>query len=131
MMDRGQRGFTLIELLIVVVIFGILAAIAIPKFGAVREKAYLAAMKTDLKNLASQQEVYYNDNFSYTTSMTALTFSASEGVTLNINEGSNTGGAATATHSGTPTWQCGLYHGSASASNGSPATVVGVVGCSN
>ena len=35
----GRRGFTLIELLIVVVIFGILAAIEIPKFAATMEKA--------------------------------------------------------------------------------------------
>jgi prepilin-type N-terminal cleavage/methylation domain-containing protein len=37
--ERESRGFTLIELLIVVVIVGILAAIAIPKFSSVREKA--------------------------------------------------------------------------------------------
>jgi prepilin-type N-terminal cleavage/methylation domain-containing protein len=63
---RDQKGFTLIELLIVVVIIGILAAIAIPKFSATREKAYFAAMKSDLKNLASQQEIYYSDNYTYT-----------------------------------------------------------------
>ena len=61
---RNTKGFTLIELLIVVVIIGILAAIAIPKFSATREKAYFAAMKSDLKNLASQQEIYYADNYS-------------------------------------------------------------------
>ena len=60
---RDQKGFTLIELLIVVVIIGILAAIAIPKFSSTREKAYFAAMKSDLKNLASQQEIYYADAY--------------------------------------------------------------------
>ena len=69
---RDNKGFTLIELLIVVVIIGILAAIAIPKFSATREKAYFAAMKSDLKNLASQQEIYYADNYSYNATPAAL-----------------------------------------------------------
>ena len=56
----GRAGFTLIELLIVVVIIGILASIAIPKFGAVREKAFRAAMMSDLHNLANAQDMYHN-----------------------------------------------------------------------
>ena len=66
-MRDNNKGFTLIELLIVVVIIGILAAIAIPKFSQTREKAYVSAMKSDLKNLASQQEIFYADNYAYTT----------------------------------------------------------------
>ena len=58
----NRKGFTLIELLIVVVIIGILAAIAIPKFASTKEKAYLASMKTDLRNLATAQEAYAADN---------------------------------------------------------------------
>jgi len=129
-MDRRQNGFTLIELLIVVVIIGILAAIAIPKFSSVREKAYLASMKSDLKNVAYLQEVYHNDNFTFTTSLSSLNFSGSEGVTITINEATNTGWAATATHQGVPSEQCGVYHGTANSSGGDPATTVGVVGCS-
>ena len=53
---QNRKGFTLIELLIVVVIIGILAAIAIPKFANTKEKAYLASMKSDLRNLVTAQE---------------------------------------------------------------------------
>jgi len=56
-----RKGFTLIELLIVVVIIGILAAIAIPKFANTKSKAILASMKTDLRNLATAQEAHYFD----------------------------------------------------------------------
>src|SRR5438309_9923389 len=53
--QMNRKGFTLIELLIVVVIIGILAAIAIPKFANTKEKAYLASMKSDLRNLRSEE----------------------------------------------------------------------------
>src|SRR5690348_4690167 len=58
----NRKGFTLIELLIVVVMIGILAAIAIPKFANTKEKAYLATMKSDLRNLITAEESYFGDN---------------------------------------------------------------------
>src|SRR5436190_18779442 len=61
----NRKGFTLIELLIVVVIIGILAAIAIPKFANTKEKAYLASMKSDLRNLVSAVEAYFADSVKY------------------------------------------------------------------
>ncbi len=113
---RDNKGFTLIELLIVVVIIGILAAIAIPKFSATREKAYFAAMKSDLKNLASQQEIYYADEYSYSTVATSLGFVMSSGVNVNLSEGTGTGWSATATHSAlAATEGCAIYYGQAAA----------------
>ena len=129
-MYRNQRGFTLIELLIVVVIIGILAAIAIPKFSSARNKAYRSAMISDLKNLAYHQEVHHNENFTFSSSLTDLGATVSEGVTLTINEASNTGWGATASHAAIPDEQCGIYHGDASPGSGDPAPVVSVVGCS-
>jgi prepilin-type N-terminal cleavage/methylation domain-containing protein len=129
MTNRGQRGFTLIELLIVVVIIGILASIAIPKFTAVREKGFRAAMMSDLRNLSQLQEVYHNSYYTYAGTLTAAQAVVSEGVTVTINEATGTGWAATATHLGVSSEQCGIYHGNAAASGGSPAVGVGVVTC--
>jgi len=130
---RDNKGFTLIELLIVVVIIGILAAIAIPKFSATREKAYFAAMKSDLKNLASQEEIYYSDNYAYSGSATALGFVESNGVNVTILTPGTTGWAATATHDAlTTTEGCEIFYGSA-ANPGGPgaATSPGEIACTS
>ncbi len=112
---RDNKGFTLIELLIVVVIIGILAAIAIPKFSATREKAYFAAMKSDLKNLASQMEIYYADEYSYTNNTTSLGFVSSEGVNVTITAGTD-GWSASNTHSALATTEgCAIYYGQGTA----------------
>jgi type IV pilus assembly protein PilA len=103
----NKKGFTLIELLIVVVIIGILAAIAIPKFANTKDKAYVAAMKSDLRNVATYEEQYAADNqgayFSGTaTSVAPLQgFSASSNVTIVVTSvaGPPPSWSATATHS--------------------------------
>jgi len=63
----NRKGFTLIELLIVVVIIGILAAIAIPKFANTKDKAKIASMKSDLRNFVSAQEGHFADYATYAT----------------------------------------------------------------
>src|SRR5215831_13103959 len=79
--SMNRKGFTLIELLIVVVIIGILAAIAIPKFANTKEKAYLTAMKSDLRNLVTAEEAFFADSVKYTTTIGAggLTFNVTSG----------------------------------------------------
>ena len=80
MLRTARKGFTLIELLIVVVIIGILAAIAIPKFANTKEKAYIAAMKSDLRNLVTAEEAFFADSVKYTTDVTQMKFKPSTGV---------------------------------------------------
>ena len=57
-----RRGFTLIELMIVVAIIGILAAIAIPKFADLINKAKEGSTKGALSSVRSAIQVYYGDN---------------------------------------------------------------------
>jgi type IV pilus assembly protein PilA len=121
-------GFTLIELLIVVVIIGIIAAIAIPKFANTKTKAYVASMKTDLRNLATAQESYYYTNEIYTTNIASLSFTPSSGVVINIPEATAAGWSAEATH---PLLigmsKCALFFGVATAV--APATLEGQIAC--
>ena len=117
-----RKGFTLIELLIVVVIIGILAAIAIPKFANTKEKAYIASMKSDLRNLVTAQEAYFSDNNSnYAGSTTNLgtNYKPSTGVTVTINSAGSTGWDATAVH-GSTTKICALTLGGGSTNEGVP-----------
>src|SRR5438445_4502266 len=67
----NRKGFTLIELLIVVVIIGILAAIVIPKFANTKGKAYIASMKSDLRNLVTAEEAFFADSVKYSTNVTS------------------------------------------------------------
>ena len=121
-MLSNKKGFTLIELLIVVVIIGILAAIAIPKFANTKEKAYIASMKSDLRNLVTAQEAYFSDNNStYAASTTAMgtNYQASSGVTVTINSSTNTGWTASASQMST-TKTCTLSLGGGSTNEGVP-----------
>lgn len=79
MLVNNRKGFTLIELLIVVVIIGILASIAIPKFAATKDKAKLASVKTDLRNIITAQEAYFADYAAYSSSLPATIFQPSVG----------------------------------------------------
>jgi prepilin-type N-terminal cleavage/methylation domain-containing protein len=123
----GRRGFTLIELLIVVVIIGILAAIAIPKFAATKGKANFAAMKSDLHNLTTAQESFFYDSAKYSMSLTALAFPGSHGNTITVVQATNGGWSATVTNPDSWPHFCAIYIGSATAVP--PATASGVVAC--
>ena len=108
----NRKGFTLIELLIVVVIIGILAAIAIPKFANTKEKAYIASMKSDLRNLVTAEEAYFADSVKYTTSL-GTAFAVTTGVLGPTINTTNDGWTAIVRHT-TTTKSCAIYVGTTS-----------------
>lgn len=121
-MTRYRKAFTLIELLIVVVIIGILAAIAIPKFANTKDKAYIASMKSDLRNLVTAQEAYYHDNSStYAGSTTILgtNYRSSSGVTVTLGTVTGSSWDATAAHSASVR-TCSIKIGGTATSEGEP-----------
>ena len=60
--SNGEGGFTLVELLVVMLILGLLAAIAIPSFFNQRDKAKDADAKADVRTAQTAMETYATDN---------------------------------------------------------------------
>jgi type IV pilus assembly protein PilA len=110
-MRRSSRGFTLIELLIVVVIIGVLAAIAIPKFQSTKGKANAASLKSDLRNLATAQEAYFYENLAYTSNVANLNVTLTRGVTITWGTVSTAGWAAKVTHPLAYPIECAIFMG--------------------
>ena len=130
-MRSEKQGFTLIELLIVVVIIGILAAIAIPKFGNTKEKAVVSAMRSDLRNLASVQETYWNSNQTYYAGVIPdlpnFQFQPSQGVVITVVNADPAGWSAKAEAPGRTAQWCAIYYGTVPAIP--PAKVDAAVAC--
>jgi type IV pilus assembly protein PilA len=96
-----EKGFTLIEIMIVIVIIGILAAIAIPQFNAYRIRSYNAIAVSDLRNSAVAQEAYFVDHKFYADDIAELAkrpdFYTSPAVDMDVS-GNETGYTMIAYH---------------------------------
>ena len=126
----NRKGFTLIELLIVVVIIGILAAIAIPKFANTKQKAVIASMKSDLRNLVTAEEAFFSDQNTYAAlvaaaqTATAAAFQSSSGNVLGTVTANGTGWSVSVTNpavAGATPATCSIYVGTATPPGTPPA----------
>ena len=107
-MFANRKGFTLIELLIVVVIIGILAAIAIPKFANTKSKAYITALKSDLRNLVTAEEAFFADSSKYTSTLSQLKYNVTTGANAPTIATGAGWWSATNTHTQLAGSQCGI-----------------------
>jgi type IV pilus assembly protein PilA len=121
-----KQGFTLIELLIVVVIIGILAAVAIPKFSSTKQRASRSAGVADMRNLATAQEGFFADSSRYGaiadtgTGTGKMNFTPSTGNTGLTLVATATGWSGFVSIPGSQ--KCGIFSGTAARPTGMPST---------
>ena len=104
-MRSDRNGFTLIELIVAMVVIGILSGIAIARFVATKESAYIASMKVDLRNFALYEQNYLMDSqgsyFAGTGAAQGFVPTAGVTVTATVDPGPPPSWNAIATHNRT------------------------------
>lgn len=139
MPNRSTTGFTIIELLIVVLIIGVLAAIAVPQFFSVKTKSFDAEAKADIRNMLAAQNVYFADFQAYTSASVPLSgradldgngrwdFQASAGVTVGVTAYTD-GIQITAGHQNSPNTWC-VNSSATNNTSGSPGAILKAASC--
>ncbi len=144
----SKAGFTFIELLVVITILGILSSLALPRYSAMKERAYVTTMKSDLRNLRNEQEGFLISFGDYAGSFTSgsevagsgngsgtLSYEPSDGVEIQMAYIANSevmGWFATARHvsvTSATSDECGIYVGPVSLSPSKSVTMEGVATC--
>jgi prepilin-type N-terminal cleavage/methylation domain-containing protein len=121
------RGYTFIELLVVIVVIGILATMGYVRLQGSKDKAAVAAMISDLRAIAEEQEAFYFQYRYYSPILDSLNPRPSPGDTIAIHEATASGWSGSVSNARTPK-KCYVVVGNA-ALIGS-ATSDGVIKCS-
>ena len=125
-----RTGFTLIEIMIVTVLIGLLVLIAFPRLRRYRERAIVASMMAELRDLQLSQEAFYTKNFEFATSLAELTeYTQSIDIVITLQVNARSGWTAQAAHTAT-TVRCSVFAGRLQAVVPlPPATDEGIVVC--
>jgi len=123
---RSSRGFSLIELLVAMLVIGILVGFAIPRYREYKRRYYLTTMVSDLRNLATTEEAYWNITGTYSTDLQQIQYSSSPRVAISMVSADTLGWAAKASYAGDSA-SCAIYYGNAPVLP--PATLKNVIGC--
>ena len=107
-MPKPRHAFTLIELLIAVVVIGVIAGFALPRFWSTRRQAQVASIKWELRNVVPRAEAYYADNGTYVGLAIA---SRTPGVTLQLLDAGVISYRLQGTHEAAPDALCTLEGG--------------------
>ncbi len=100
--NSDESGFTLVELLVVIVILGILAAVAVFAVGGVTDRGRQSACRADVRSVETASEAHYAKNGSYAATIAAIVTAgflksapgSANGYVISYN---STGGVVTAT----------------------------------
>lgn len=104
MNNKSKKGFTLVEIMIVVVIIGLLTALAIPAFQKVRERSIVSTVENDGRQLGHAAQQYFLENNATSVATATLVGDGAEYYMKNLSDGVTAtgpitvGGTFTVTH---------------------------------
>lgn len=109
---KTRRGFTFVELLTAMAVLALLAAIAVPQYRGMKQRGYMASLKTQLGELRVAEESWFAEEQRYSTNIADLDWKPSTQIAIAIASSNPAAGwRAEATHAELPGIACRTYVG--------------------